>query len=484
VRIAGVRVGTVETIGLEGRRARVTLRLEQPVDLTQGAAAALVNAGLLGDKYIEIIPGEPGGIPLPEGAVLEGRTPVTLERALERFDGLGEKLEDLAVDVSRRGDLGVSIRRLVDNLEATSADIRSLVATNKGQVNQTLANFEDFSSTLAAELPRLSAQLTELLGSVEGLVDDNREDLDESLANLRQITDGMKTSVDNLNRISSQIQSGEGTLGKLVYDDTAHDSLVSTLGAVEKGVEGISETLERVNSLELGLALEGFTYTVSHDLKSPLITIQGFLGLLRQDVAEGNTQRIEDDCARIERAAQAMQELLDDLLELSRIGLFTNPPQGVSLDDLAREVLELLAGPLRRSGATVEVTPGLPTVWGDPVRIREVLQNLLENALKYLGEPEDPCIVLDAQEIERGKVRVSVGDNGIGIDPQHKERIFGLFQQLDKKSDGTGVGLALVRRIVEFHGGEVWVESEGPGSGSTFYFTLPTPAAAREEPSP
>ena len=145
------------------------------------------------------------------------------------------------------------------------------------------------------------------------------------------------------------------------------------------------------------------------------------------------------------------------------------------------EVLELLDGPLGRSGATVEVTPDLPTVWGDPVRIREVLQNLLENALKYLGDPEEPRITLSAEEIENGRVRVGVADNGIGIDTSHQDRIFGLFQQLDKKSEGTGVGLALVRRIVEFHGGEIWVESEGLGHGSTFYFTLPTPAAAQEE---
>ena len=220
--------------------------------------------------------------------------------------------------------------------------------------------------------------------------------------------------------------------------------------------------------------LEGFTYTVSHDLKSPLITIQGFLGLLQQDVARGALDRIDDDCSRIVQATQKMQQLLEDLLELSRIGRITNPPQKVSLHRLAREVLELLAGPIATNHIQVEVDPALPEVVGDRVRLREVLQNLVENGIKYMGDQEHPTLEIGFEENPRTTPRFFVRDNGIGIAEEHQSRVFGLFQQLSPKKEGTGIGLALVKKIIEFHGGEVWVESAGKGMGSTFYFTVPS----------
>ncbi|MEM1201649.1 MAG: MlaD family protein [Acidobacteriota bacterium] len=261
VRVAGVRVGQVDGIGLEGRRARVRLRLEQPVQLTEGTFATLANAGILGDKYVELVPGPSSAPALPAGTLLEGETPVSFDEALERFDSLGQSLQELSGDVSSRGDLGSSIRRLLDNLEATSADIRSLVAANRGQVDSTVANFERFSGTLADQLPELADQMSRMLDVVEAVIAENRGDLDQSLGNVRELTDNLKVSVDNLNDISGQIRSGEGTLGKLVYDDSAHDGLVSTLSKVEEGVGSLSETLDRVTKLELELGLEAAYFT-------------------------------------------------------------------------------------------------------------------------------------------------------------------------------------------------------------------------------
>ena len=260
VRVAGVEVGSVEAIALDGGRARVTLLLDQPLDLGEGTVAAVTNAGILGDKVIEILPGPTGAPPLAADAVLEGRTPVSFDQALERFDDLGKSLQRLSGDVSSQGDLGASIRRLLDNLEATSADIRLLVASNKDQVGSTLGNFENFSATLDRELPRLVEQISHLLTTVDTVVTENRGDFRGSLENLRQVTDGIQVSVDNLNEISGQIRSGEGTLGKLVYDDEAHASLVDTLEAVESGVGTLEETLGRVQKLELDLGLEGVFY--------------------------------------------------------------------------------------------------------------------------------------------------------------------------------------------------------------------------------
>jgi ligand-binding sensor domain-containing protein/signal transduction histidine kinase len=249
--------------------------------------------------------------------------------------------------------------------------------------------------------------------------------------------------------------------------------------SLERLVEERTARIEELNT-ELKARngeLEGFTYTVSHDLKSPLITIQGFLGLLRQDLIDGNSERVEHDCSRISQAATNMQQLLNDLLELSRIGRLTNQPKQVSFDELIQETLELLTGPLAERGVSVCVETGLPTVFGDRLRLREVIQNLLENAIKYLGDQPTPRIKVGV-ELRQGESAFFIRDNGIGISSEHQERIFGLFQQLNPKNEGTGIGLALVRRIVEFHGGRVWAESQGLGRGTTFLFTLQGPPKA------
>lgn len=256
VRVAGVRVGTVEAIGLEGRRARITLLLDQAVELPAGSTAQIANAGILGDKYIELIPGPAGGPPMSPGQVLEGETPVTFDQALQRFDKLGQSLQQITGDVSAQGDMGATIRRLLANLEATSSDVRLLVSSNREQVGATVGNFERFSENLARELPRLTEQIAQLLANVDSVVVENREDFQGSLENIRRVSGELETTVENLNKISTQIQSGKGTLGKLIFDETAHDSLVSTLGAVEEGVGSLNNTLGRVGKIQLDLALE------------------------------------------------------------------------------------------------------------------------------------------------------------------------------------------------------------------------------------
>ncbi len=216
--------------------------------------------------------------------------------------------------------------------------------------------------------------------------------------------------------------------------------------------------------------VERFTYTVSHDLKSPLITIKGFLGLLKKDAAAGNAEAVERDIWRIEGAADRMSQLLDELLELSRVGRIGKPPEQVELDSLVLEALELVAGRLAERGVDVEVAHRLPVVRGDRSRLLEVLQNLIDNAVKYLGDQKSPRIEIGMRP--GAETVIFVSDNGVGIEPAYHEKIFGLFERLETEEEGTGLGLALVKRIVELHGGRIWVESEGWGRGSTFCFTL------------
>ena len=229
--------------------------------------------------------------------------------------------------------------------------------------------------------------------------------------------------------------------------------------------EGLVNELENKNA-----ELERFTYTASHDLKSPLITIRGFLGYLEKDAREGNFERLKKDIDRISVAAQKMQQLLDDLLELSRIGRIVNELEVLSFDSIVQDVLGLVEGQINESGVKIKVTPNMPDVYGDRVRLIEVVQNLVDNAVKFSKDQPDPQIVVGFR-IDNGENVFFVKDNGIGIEPQYHKKIFGLFDKLNQSSKGTGIGLALVKRIVEVHGGRIWVESEA-GKGSTFYFTL------------
>jgi PAS domain S-box-containing protein len=224
---------------------------------------------------------------------------------------------------------------------------------------------------------------------------------------------------------------------------------------------------------EKNTELERFTYTVSHDLKAPLITIRGFLTFVREDARAGNMVRVEKDILRINDATEKMQRLLTDLLELSRIGRLKHEPMHISTNALIAEVVEFLHGRLQEHKVTVKIMDGLPAIYGDSQRIFEVFQNLIDNAAKFMDDQAQPAIEIGAQGEKNGKPVFYVRDNGIGIPPQLKDKIFGLFDKLNPQSEGTGVGLALVKRIIEIHGGRIWVESE-PGTGTTFFFSLPT----------
>jgi PAS domain S-box-containing protein len=219
--------------------------------------------------------------------------------------------------------------------------------------------------------------------------------------------------------------------------------------------------------------LERFTYTVSHDLRSPLVTIHGFLGYLRQDAAAHDMARFDKDLHRIANAVDRMQFLLNDLLELSRIGRVINPSESMPFGDIVAEAVELLNGPLEARRVNVRVHNDFPLVFGDHARLVEVLQNLISNAAKFMGDQPHPMIEIgtDGEDPDRMQI-FFVRDNGIGIDPQFHDRIFGLFNRLDPAIEGTGIGLTLVKRIIEMHGGKIWIHS-GPGEGATFYFTLP-----------
>jgi signal transduction histidine kinase len=233
----------------------------------------------------------------------------------------------------------------------------------------------------------------------------------------------------------------------------------------------------RINrELELRQAeMEQFTYTISHELKAPLVTIHGFLGLLEQGIERASTQSIQQDLGRIREAATTMSQLLVELLELSRIGWVLDRKEGVFMSALTESVRSMIVAKPTETEVRITIEEDMPVVHGDTARLRDVLTNLITNAIKFSKGSEPTEIRIGCRKGDQPVFFVS--DNGRGIDPHYHDKIFGLFDRLDSNVEGSGVGLALVRRIIEKHGGQVWVESEGEGHGSTFCFTVPPPQA-------
>jgi PAS domain S-box-containing protein len=270
--------------------------------------------------------------------------------------------------------------------------------------------------------------------------------------------------------------------GKKIWIETTKTPIFNSAGEVI-GTTGISRNITERKNAELererliqeleakNTELERFTYTVSHDLKSPLVTITGFLNYLEKNARAGDFEKFNNDVNRIHQAVNKMQTLLKDLLELSRIGRIMNEPVETTLGEIVREALAAVEGDIKTRNVKIEFEDNHDKIFGDKIRLVEVFQNLIENAVKFMGNQPSPLIRIGSIANTEKSLTFFVQDNGIGIDPQYIDRIFGLFNKLDVNSSGSGIGLTLVKRIIEAHGGKIWVESK-LGKGSTFYFTL------------
>jgi signal transduction histidine kinase len=250
-------------------------------------------------------------------------------------------------------------------------------------------------------------------------------------------------------------------------------------------LKSLNETLEqrvmeRTDQLHRKtLEMERFTYTVSHDLRSPLVTIKTFLGFLEQDVQTANTDRIQQDLGYIHQAADRMKQLLDELLDISRIGRIGNLPVRITARELVEEALQMVAGQTASHPADIRLTGLDLPLYGDRSRLLEIWLNLIENALKYMGDQSHPKIEIGSEGSGRESV-FFVKDNGMGIPAPYQQKIFNLFEQLNPACEGTGIGLTVVRRIVELYGGTIRVISEGSGQGTCFSFTLPDAATTQD----
>jgi PAS domain S-box-containing protein len=277
--------------------------------------------------------------------------------------------------------------------------------------------------------------------------------------------------------------------------DSADKEAIETLSAAfaevlmrkraETGRKQAEEQLRR-KAAELeakNQELDAFTYSVSHDLKEPLRAIEAFSQFVLEDCADRLHEQGREYLLKLASAAVRMKKLIEDLLTLSRASLQASPPSRVDVGRLVREVIEEMGTTIDAKGATVEVQNRLPDVLAGPTRVKQIFADLLGNALKF-NESKQPLVKIGVRAMEASMATFYVQDNGIGIDPQYDERIFGIFQRLHRREEyeGTGAGLAIVKRLVEIYGGRTWVESE-LGAGAKFLFTLPlwTQATASTE---
>ena len=218
--------------------------------------------------------------------------------------------------------------------------------------------------------------------------------------------------------------------------------------------------------------LKQFVDGVSHDLKSPLVTVKTFVGMLLQDMQGSDQPQMIKALNYIDKAADKMELLLDALLQYSRIGTVDMDVQTLSASQSIDECLISLAGILQKHQVQISTSELPQQLQGDPLHFGQIWQNLVENAVKYMGDQALPHIEIGVMQ-QAQDVVFYVRDNGMGIAPEHSERIFNLFSQLNPKNDGSGLGLALVKKIVAIYQGRIWVESAGKGQGSCFMFTLP-----------
>jgi light-regulated signal transduction histidine kinase (bacteriophytochrome) len=235
---------------------------------------------------------------------------------------------------------------------------------------------------------------------------------------------------------------------------------------MEKERETLLEELKRSNE-----ELRQFAYITSHDMQEPLRTIASFTQLLERRYKN----RLDDDADEfmdyIVEASIRMKQMILDLLEYSKIGRNEKEFHAVDMEEVLNDIIINLHDLIERTDAEITHDP-LPIVIGERDNLFRVLQNLIGNAIKF-RKPDEPSKVYISAKYKKDKYIFSVQDNGIGIEKQYMERIFTIFQRLHTKDkyEGTGIGLSIVKRIIERHGGRIWVESE-PGVGSTFYFTL------------
>jgi len=220
--------------------------------------------------------------------------------------------------------------------------------------------------------------------------------------------------------------------------------------------------LERSND-----ELEQFVFTVSHDLKSPLVSSMGFIGIIRSLAAKGKTKEAISKLSKVVKANERMGQLIDDLLELSRVNRIHLDKKNIDLNELLATFKNMHRGELEKNGIAMQIKPGLPMIFANESRILQLFENLFSNSVKYASNQKDPIMEIGTRESEHSNL-IYFRDNGPGVPKEYHEKIFKLFHRLDNEKEGTGIGLTIAAKVMKFHNGKIWIDSE-EGKGAKFW---------------
>ncbi|MCW5198282.1 HAMP domain-containing histidine kinase [Desulfobulbus sp. F3] len=237
----------------------------------------------------------------------------------------------------------------------------------------------------------------------------------------------------------------------------------------EKNIElrASKKELERSND-----ELEQFVYTVSHDLKSPIVTSMGFIGIIRKLASQGKAEQAMGMLEKVVKANERMSQLINDLLELSRVGRIDMDKKQLDLNELLRDFARNQAERLKAAKFTLIIEPGMPTLHVNESRTLQVFENILSNAFKYVRSEKEGGLLRISSFADAQYCHILCADNGPGIPGEYREKIFGLFYRLDVNAEGTGIGLAVAKKIMKFHGGDIRAEA-GSDGGAVFHLTFP-----------
>jgi signal transduction histidine kinase len=276
-----------------------------------------------------------------------------------------------------------------------------------------------------------------------------------------------------LNRLTRTFQSlSKGSSDTLIPEYKLNDEIGELTASANSFKERNNELFQKKKELERSNdELEQFVYTVSHDLKSPIVTSMGFIGIIKTLASKGQYEKAVTKLDKVIKSNERMSQLINDLLELSRVGRIDMDKKKLNLNVLLDEFHSSQSERLAKNNFKMTIQYPLPTIYANESRTLQIFENILSNALKYASGNENPELVIGVVEKDNFW-QIYCRDNGEGIEKEYHEKIFGLFYRLDANVEGTGIGLAVAKKIMKFHGGRIWVESEPP-NGATFLVEFP-----------
>lgn len=468
-----IRMG-ISLYGIREEAARLKIIVYMIIGATVLVASLYT---FLGTKYVSIKP----LVALISGMETIGRGKLSHRIEIKSNDEIGQ-MAMLFNEVAEKLSKILVSRNYVDRIIESMSD--TLVVTNPDTTIRTVN-----SSTLNL----LGYEEDELIGKPssilfaenQGLVDAELVKNGDIINEARAYKSKNGTEIPVLFS-ASPVRGEDGNICYIVYTGRdvielkeASEELRRRLDAEKRIAKELEEkTLEYSKSSE---ELNAFLHTVSHDLKSPLVSIQGFSSLLVDDYGDQLDDNANMYIERIQRNSEHMGLLLENVVKLSQIGKDEQKSEPVNVSDVISNATARLSRQLQEREIELIVADNMPTIWGDHNRINQVFHNLIDNASKFMGEDNQKPIIEVGYDISDQNYIFHVRDNGIGIHERYQKKIFQPFQQLSNiETEGTGVGLTIVKRIVENIGGEIWISS-AEGQGTTIYFTVPERNIRREE---